>query len=337
MKIDFLEKEKQWEKTCLQFRPNTFLQSWAWGEFYRSLGQKIFRLGFWENKKLIGLALLIKEEAKRGVYLACPGGPLLDWSKPSRFADFVAFVRRLGKEEKALFCRVRPSCLQVPENELLFRRQGFFDAPMHMHAETTWQLDLDPSEDELLKKMRKTTRYEIRRALKEGIEVLQTKDPAWLETLYDLQLETARRHHFVPFGHDFLQKQFVAFSARDQAVLFVARYRKEIAAVSMIVFYGDTAVYHYSGSATRWQKLPSSYLIQWEALREAKRRGCRHYNFWGIAPDGQPHHRFAGVTTFKKGFGGYPLNFLHAQDLPLSPFYWPVFLFETARRRLRKL
>ncbi len=42
---------------------------------------------------------------------------------------------------------------------------------MHLHAEHTVILDLSKSEDELLKDMRRQTRYEVRRSIKLGLEV----------------------------------------------------------------------------------------------------------------------------------------------------------------------
>jgi lipid II:glycine glycyltransferase (peptidoglycan interpeptide bridge formation enzyme) len=52
------------------------------------------------------------------------------------------------------------------------------------------------------------------------------------------------------------------------------------------------------------------------------------YNFWGVAPENKPTHPWQGLTTFKLGFGGERHHFLHAQDLPLSPFYWISFWYQ---------
>jgi len=70
--------------------------------------------------------------------------------------------------------------------------------------------------------------------------------------------------------------------------------------------------------------VPAAYLLQWEAIREVKSRGCKLYNFWGIS-DERRNHPWAGLTLFKKGFGGFSKEYLLAQDLPLRPFYWLSF------------
>jgi len=273
----------------------------------------------------------------RGTYLACPGGPLLvDWRKEN-LKQIVDEIKKIGKEEKAVFIRVRPSILGNQENKELFRALGFHSAPMHMHAETTWQLNLTPSEDELLANMRKTTRYSIRRAAGDGVKVIQSKNAKDIEVLDQLQMEAVKRHKFVPFSKEFMEKQFQAFAQDDQILLFLAEYNKQILSAAMIIYYGDMAVYHYAGTSSKFPKIFSSYLLQWEAIKEAKRRGCKIYNFWGIAPADDPKHRFAGVTIFKRGFGGERVDYLHAQDYSLSSLYRGTYWFETLRRITRRL
>lgn len=335
--IEKIEDKKTWENFVLSQTPNIFLQSWNWGEFHQLLGNKIFRLGLVQNGKILGVALLVKEKAKRGTYLACPGGPLLiNWNKEN-FGLMVKEMVRLGREEKTVFLRVRPSILDTPENRKLFSDFGLNDAPMHMHAETTWQLNLFLTEEELLANMRKTTRYCIRRAQKDGVKVFQTKDVEDIKILYKLQMEAVKRHKFVPFAKEFLKKQFQVFAKDDQALIFLAEYKKQILSAGMFIFYGDTAVYHYSGTSSAHPQIFSSYLLLWEAIKEAQKRGCQIFNFWGIAPTDDHKHRFAGVTVFKKGFGGERVDYLHAQDYPLSLFYRITFLFETIRRITRRL
>ncbi len=58
---------------------------------------------------------------------------------------------------------------------------------------------------------------------------------------------------------------------------------------------------------------------------------------WGISKTETPEHRFAGVTLFKKGFPGERVDWLHAQDLPLTKKYWITYGFENLRRIARRL
>ncbi len=338
LQTEEITNKKLWEDFVLgQKEQGNFLQSWNWGETHRLLGRKVFRFGFYRGSSLQGVALLVKQEAKRGNYLESPGGPIINWQEPSCFEKFVQLLKETGKREGCLFVRVRPQIVRDRTNKGRFKKAGFLPAPMHLHAQDTWILDITKDEKTLLSQMRKTTRYCIRKAIKEKVKVVKSVKETDVEILYKLQKETAKRHNFIPFPFDFLQAHFKAFVADDQIKIFKAIYKGKVLSIAMIVFYGKRAVYHYSASSSAFSKVPASYLIQWEAIKEAKKRGCAIYDFWGITLKEDRKHRFYGVTLFKKGFGGQAFSYLPAQDLPLKWNYWPVFLFETGRRMWRRL
>lgn len=339
MRVEIKEvgNKKNWEDFVLSNINGNFLQSWSWGEFQKSMREQIFRLGIFEKGKLAGIALIVKVQAKRGAHLICPAGPLINWEKNFYFKTLVQYLKNLGKKEKVFFIRIRPPIEDSPKNRALFKKLGFRPAPMHLHAERTWLLDITPKNEILLANMRKTTRYLIRKAIRENIQVYQSKKIEDVDHLYRLQKEVVSRHHFVPFSKEYFEKMFQVFVKEDQATLFLAKYKREIISVAMIMFYKDEAVYHYAATSSKYPQIPSSYLLVWKAILEAKRRNLKIFNFWGIAPSDRPSHRFAGLTLFKKGFGGYEKVFLHAHDLPLSPAYLVNFFIESIRKRLRHL
>ena len=73
-----------------------------------------------------------------------------------------------------------------------------------------------------------------------------------------------------------------------------------------------------------------AYLLQWEAILEAKRRGQKRYNFWGVVKPEQTKHRFYGVSIFKRGFGGDDVAYVHAQDLVIAPLRYTINYFLNA-------
>ena len=320
-----IDNQKQWEDFLLVSTQVNFLQSWRWGEMQRQLNKPIFRLGVFNRGRLFGILQLIKVAAKRATYLECPGGPVIDWSgvvHPWLFEQ----LKQLARDNGASFIRLRPNIL--PQN------LGLRQAPMHLTAETTWVLPLQPSEDELLKPMRKTTRYLIKKAEKLGVEISQSVDEKEIDLLFQLQQETVDRKHFIPFSRDYFLAELKSFSP-DNIRLFKAVYQGRVLAIALIVFYGAEAVYHYSGSSNELREIPASYLLQWEVIKTAKKLGFSRYNFWGYTKN--PRHRFYGPSLFKAGFGGHEIQYLPAQDLVVTPAYWPNWLLETWRRKWRRL
>jgi lipid II:glycine glycyltransferase (peptidoglycan interpeptide bridge formation enzyme) len=102
---------------------------------------------------------------------------------------------------------------------------------------------------------------------------------------------------------------------------------------ALIIFYNYQAIYHHSASIE--QKIPVNYLLQWEIIKEAKKRGKKIYNMWGICPEDKRRHPWKGLTLFKKGFGGRIVEYLHAQDYPLSSFYCTTYIIECLRKYIK--
>jgi len=332
-----VETEAAWESFLAQRSEANFLQSWKWSEFHQKLGKKTFAVGLFDDDLQLGAALSVKEEAKRGKYLTVAGGPLLDWQNAEHLQVMFDALRELAKQEGCQFIRIRPQEIDSLELRQTVKQFGLQESPMHLTADLTLQLDLTKSEEEILADMRKNTRYEVRRVEKVGVEVRQSEDPAEIQVFYDQQLEVAKRHNFVPFSYQFLHEQFTTFAQDGQARLFHSYHEGKLLATAFILFYHQEAVYHYGVSTADNDRLPGSYACQWEAIKWAKAQGGLRYNFWGIAPQDQTTHRFAGVSVFKRGFGGQEVQYLPAHDLPISAGYQMVRSFEFLRKKMRKL
>lgn len=338
MQIEQITDVEIWEKAVKELADANFLQSWYWGEFQAALGKQVVRLMAVEDGRPLGLAQAILEPAKRGSYLAVAGGPLFQPERPPVFAQLLESLATTGRDLGAVFIRLRPQVIETAPTLAWLHSLGLQPAPMHLTADLTLRLDLTQSTDQLLAQMRKNTRYSIRKADSLQIKTWLSQDPAEIKDFYQTQLELAHRHNFVPFSYDWLHQQFQIFASQNMAALIhAATFDNQLLASAFVIFYHQEAVYHYGVSTPANQKLPGSYAVQWRAIQEAQARGMHYYNLWGIAPPNQLDHRFAGVSLFKRGFGGEEVKYLSAHDLPLSSRYLFTKTFENLRRIRRKL
>ncbi len=313
-----------------------FLQSSAWGEVYRIDGEKIFFLGLFDGKKQLGATLAILKLAKRGAYLEIPGGPLTDWRKEEYVKVFLDGIAEIARNNKCVFVRMRPNIPDNEENRALAKKLGLVPSPMHLHAEHTVMIDLAKTEDELMSDMRRQTRYEVRKADKLGVKVKYQTDEDAFNDFYDLQLETAKRQGFIPSSREFILAQHKAFG--ENARIYTAKLHDQVLAKGLIIMQSPEAVYNEAASTEEGRKLPGAYALQWQVMRDAKQLGIKRYNLFGIAPPNSPHHRYAGVTTFKTGFGGELVTYLPAQDLVIKPIHYKfVHKLEELRKRRRHL
>jgi lipid II:glycine glycyltransferase (peptidoglycan interpeptide bridge formation enzyme) len=306
----------------------SFLQTWEWGELQKKQGYNIIRLGIYKQPKLIAIVLVIKIQSKRGSFLFVPHGPVVgNDAQIKQVLDFLLeHLKQLAHKEKFSFIRIAPIIENTESNRDLFSSFGFKTAPIYMHAERTWVLDLGKSEEILLSEMRKTTRYLIKRADREGVIIEERSDEKALEEFLRIYKETANREHFVPFSLDYIKHECEEFSATNNALFLFGKVNQEYFASALILFTKHTAFYHQGASIHT--KIPVTYRLQWEAIKEAKKRGCILYNFWGIQQDGRTPRNWGGLTMFKTGFGGRQVDYVPTQDYVISSKYYLTYFYE---------
>lgn len=338
MKIQDATNRKQWDKFITSHPEANFLQSWDFYEFHVSRGKDVVRRIAVDNKNQIQAAYAgVIETAKRGKHLAIAGGPILDW-KNAKLVDAVfEDIKAQGQAHGCVFVRIRPQLELSDRSQKIFRDHHYQKAPMYLSVEYAGVLDLTKTDDELLKNMRQRLRRALRKAEKNHLVVEKSTDPKDIKTFYQIQNETAKRHDFVEFSEDFLEKQFAAFAPNDEAVLYTAKTADgEILAQNFMIFYGPEASYHYGASTELGTKLSGAPLLHLTAMRDARQRGIERYNLWGIVAEDDTKHRFYGVSVFKRGFGVDELKYLPAHDLVLRrPAYLKTWLIETLRRKFR--
>jgi lipid II:glycine glycyltransferase (peptidoglycan interpeptide bridge formation enzyme) len=85
-----------------------------------------------------------------------------------------------------------------------------------------------------------------------------------------------------------------------------------------------------------------TYLLQWEAMLWARRRGCTSYDLWGVPDAGHDalEAQFTdrsdglwGVYRFKRGFGGRLVRSIGAWD---RPYRRSIYRFYRTMLSLRK-
>ena len=283
-----------------------------------------------------GFTMAIIRNAKRGRYMEIPAGPIIDWDDDYEVERAFDKLKSIASQVDCGFIRIRPQLLDTPENRKKLEKHGFILAPMHLGAQNTVFVDLTKTEDEILASFRRQTRYEVRQSEKQGIIVEKHTDLETFEDFHRIQLETARRQHFVPPDFVELKAEHDAFG--KNAVIYSAKTKDgELICYGLILKSGVEGDYFEAASTELGHKYPGAYAIQWQVIRDLKAEGYKRYNLFGIAPPNQPNHRYAKVTTFKTGFGEVT-NFVPAHDFVLNPMKYRLnTLVENARKKKRHL
>jgi lipid II:glycine glycyltransferase (peptidoglycan interpeptide bridge formation enzyme) len=338
MYVEEIKDKDLWEQYIASCSYDTsFFQSWNWGEFQQTMNNGVLRLGFFDkNDNLFGVAQAIVIRAKRGNYLYFRNGPVSDWNNNIQVEFIINSLKHYAQKLDMWFIRISPLISKNTQAQQIYSKYSFPTSPMSdVDALDTWILDITQSEDEILKNMRKTTRYEINKAKKIGVEIIATDDIQMIDEFYPIYEDTIVRQQWTGYSKKYIRNQFEIFAKDNQAKIYLAKYNNVFIAGSIFVYHGDSSYYHYSGSLTEYRKIPAPALIQWHNILEAKNRGLKKYNFWGIAPEGNPNHPWQGLTFFKQGFGGEAKRWIETKDIPIKRMYWLTWIFEQLQKKYK--
>lgn len=213
---------------------------------------------------------------------------------------------------------------QFPRDEAL--RLGLQPAPVRVQPPDTVLLDLSPSEEEILGAMKSKTRYNIGLARKKGVSVerADARDPRFSEMYtqwYRAYQETARRDRLGIHPEHYYRRVIESAEGRDapRVALYMAYHGEDVLGGAIVASWDGMSTYLYGAGSEKKRNFMASYLIQWEAIRDARHNGDRWYDFFGIPPGDDPSHAMHGLYRFKTGFGGTIVHRPGAWDLLLSP------------------
>ena len=190
-------------------------------------------------------------------------------------------------------------------------------------------LDITRSEDDILAAMKSKWRYNVRYAQKHGVTVRAVKagNPDFakdLDSFYALYKTTAARDgigiHPLGYYRDLLERAAETAGETD-VTLYIASHEGDDLAAIITLCAGEEAVYLYGCSSNEKRNLMPNYLIQWTAIGDAKKFGCKVYDFYGIPPTDDPNHPMHGLYLFKTGWGGAEVHRPGSYDIPLSKLY----------------
>jgi len=311
----------EWEKLheARTVSSGHFLQSWDWGEFQASLGRKVLRFaGDGSLAQIVELPLPLGRK-----YWFCPKGPILGTGRWTVDNASVKELKSRARAAGAVFLRIEP-----PENPTAKNDPLGVITVRTINPSGTSIIDLSKTEDELLAAMHSKTRYNIHVSEKHGVAV-----SAWhvgrgtsFDRIWKLFEETAKRDRFRLHPRGYYEKQIKIPGIE----VFGAEHEDKLLAAAIIIFFGDTATYLHGASSNEMRNVMAPHALHWAIIKRAKESGMKYYDLWGISDDQKSG--WAGITRFKRGFGGADVFSPGTFDLPVSNFWYSVY---TLVRRMR--
>ena len=305
------------------------LQSWVWGEFRKKTGLEVVRLGRYDKNKLIETAQITIHPIP---FTNSTIGYLPKGGIPSR--EILQKLVEVGKQFKCIFIKLEPN---VPKENFGFRISDFgfnlVPSPHPLFTKYTFQLDLTPNEDQLLKNLHSKTRYNIKVAQKHGIVITEDNSDKTFKTYLDLLMETTKRQKFYAHArryHELMwetlnQNKFGSGQALT-AHLLKAIYQGEILVTWILFLLNDTLYYPYGASSNKFRNTMASNLMMWEAIRFGKNHGAKVFDMWGaLGPNPSKNDPWYGFHRFKEGYGSHLIEFIGSLDLIINPLLYKLY------------
>jgi lipid II:glycine glycyltransferase (peptidoglycan interpeptide bridge formation enzyme) len=325
VKLPSLEPErwKAWDE-FVEARPDPGFRQLSW---YTSLkvahGWEQFGTVLRDRDTIVGGAMLLAYSFAPGkCYYFIPDGPvLLEEDPPAEqelvFRAVMSFLERKRQTEQRVVSHlcINPRWEHVPGFVTGFRESSrYYGTPRD-----TLYVDLTISESDMLAQMKPKGRYNIGLAQRYGVSVMEDISPRGIEEFVAIYRETfdrkGRRGRSSGYFHDLIPQLLAA----DRGSIFFAEYQGTRIATALVVYSGCMATYYYGGSRAIYRNVMAPYLLHFEIMRTAQRRGCRSYDLFGISPQGRPSDGWQDISIFKRKFGGRDVRFVPTLEQIYDP------------------
>ncbi len=225
---------------------------------------------------------------------------------------YQVFVRRLGpiaiakvqrttaelpgldeilKKNRVMMCKVEPIA-GVPD--------GYKKDNWPLLASKTLRVDLRPSEEKIMGSFDKDTRYVLRKLSVSQLSNFSVDD---FDAFYEIWKKSSKRKNlWIPSKKDYMA--LIECFGKNVFAICV-----DNNAGALILVHDKCAYYYYAGATHEGNKNNLPYAVVWAAMRQAKKMGCKTWDFEGIYDKRYPNKGWLGFSRFKKGFGGEEMEF----------------------------
>ena len=176
-------------------------------------------------------------------------------------------------------------------------------------------LDIRRSEDDIFGELRDSTKRNIKKATKEGVEVTFSDSMDALNEFCRLNCITRKDHGLPPQPAVFFGKIHEHILSKGLGTVALAKHQGKYIAGAVYFHFGDQAFYKYGASDKAYQNIRANNLIMWEAIRSYRAKGYAGFQFGRTEPQN------SGLRQFKTGWGAreYPIHY-YKYDLRQNAF-----------------
>ena len=302
-----------WDETLTSFADCSPFQSYAWGEYRRTLGWQPHRwIAFDEKDAPVAMMQGYVRRYPFGIGMVwSEGGPIGDLSAcDDAFHQAVKETTQL----RAVYYRFRCDRPRDIEDSLRLTSQGWTMPWSPLTTNYTMTIDLGVTEEQLLKSCERNWRWNLKKSNECDLRLTEWRRPTAEEIIGAYRsmenvkgLEEQLSEVEIEQMLNRLEPNLAIYRCDDST--------GELVCVMGCLVTGDKACLVLSATAARGRELRASYATFWSLIRHLRNTGVSKFDFAGIDPVRNP-----GVYRFKRAAGGVPVEMLGEWDAASRPW-----------------
>ncbi len=305
----------EWDAFAARSPYGHFYQASAWGRVRMLDGWNPLIIVITNDGQIVGgFQLLWRSKSVLGRIGIILKGPLAE-SDNLDIVDFsLSVFKNFSKEHK-----FRVLIIQPPDGDdkvlSALSNAGFSHAYLGDYILTnTVSIDLQVSEDDLFKRIKRIKRQNINTAIRRGITV-RKGDKSNLDQFFAFMSETCKRQKVAPNPSSaaFLHRLWDLFTEQGKIEIFLAELEGEVINSLIVIPFGQTAFLWKFGWSGMYPKYHPNMLIYWEIFKWAKSNGFKRADLGAIDSnlaeqllkgESATEEMSKTYSYFKVGFGG---------------------------------
>ncbi len=325
--MEILSKEhySQFEEFNKTHKNGNFMQSLSWANLKSNWIHEIVVSRDANGNIKGGASILMQSLPVLGSkFIYCPRGPVYDYDDKETLADLLLGIKALSKKYGGFLFKMDPGVFENDADSLkVITDLGFkYEAGRadFETMQTRYNYGLTSiegkSEDEVLMSFSQKTRYNIRVAMKHGVQCRICGKES-MDDFMRLMRITAKRDNFVCRAASYYEKMLDVYG--ENIRMYICYHNDIAVSAALCIRYGGKCWYVFGASDNAHRNVMPNYLMQWEMIKWAIEGGCYLYDFLGIPVNADPESPMIGVYRFKKGFNGEILALAGEFDYVLNP------------------
>ena len=321
--------DPEWDEFVAAAPGGHHVQSALWGQVKAVNHWEVIRITAREGGTLVGGAQLLRRTIARTpasvIYLT--KGPLVTRGDSEVARQILQQASLVCKKKHAVIFAIQP-----PNNgdwiSACLPSWGFAPSKLELAPVASTLLDLVPSLDEIMGRMKRQTRQNIRRGEQAGVTVRDGREND-IDLFYELHTTTSTRQGFSPYAKRYFTHMQEVLKPKGYFKLFVAEYGGQPVSSLLTVPFGDTVIAKILGCSGEHSGLRPNDCLFWNAIQWSKTNGYRYFDFEGIdlqnarailTGETLPAHFQHTPDFFKLGYGGEVVIFPQAYESVPNPF-----------------